>query len=460
MALFVRLIGALVLGLALGIGVSQAFISSQLDRLDEQADQLLAEQELLRLKRFQRQALDLWYGKAASSQTEFLRLWGQSIDYDVSLVERRALPLAAPQQQALTEQGALQLPDSEKDGRRFVLLMPNASLVAVYRDLEQMPDAIRSFEMVADVQTDQAFIIASLLLFGVLLASVLICFHGPARYCRHLYQVCTRLAAGDLTARADEQASASLARFGKTLNRMTQRLSQMQEDQTFICNAIPHELRAPLARLRFATDLLSPESQLAELVRYSDRMRLDIDLLEQMLERLLTYNSLQQDCAPASFSDIELASLVDTAVSEARFRADRLNIGVVSGDSIVTACQPRWILAALRNLLSNAERFAQSDIRITALLENQQVILQVEDDGPGIPDALRLELIRPFSRFNDENGAGYGLGLAIIQRVMHQHGGSLVIDDSPLGGARITLSWPQAPGINAGVSSTATAATV
>jgi len=80
------------------------------------------------------------------------------------------------------------------------------------------------------------------------------------------------------------------------------------------------------------------------------------------------------------------------------------------------------------------------------------VSIQVDDDGPGIPEANRIRIFEPFARLDNSRNrksGGYGLGLAIVKRIAVAHKGTVTVDDSSLGGARFTLSWPgNRPGVN------------
>jgi signal transduction histidine kinase len=85
--------------------------------------------------------------------------------------------------------------------------------------------------------------------------------------------------------------------------------------------------------------------------------------------------------------------------------------------------------------------------RVTLILykEGQDGIVHVDDDGPGIPEADRERVFNPFTRLETSRNrkyGGYGLGLAIVDRVVKWHGGHVIVSDSPLGGARFTIRWP------------------
>ena len=100
---------------------------------------------------------------------------------------------------------------------------------------------------------------------------------------------------------------------------------------------------------------------------------------------------------------------------------------------------------AVTNLLRNAIKYARRRIMVSAEVVGRNVRVHVDDDGIGIPPEERQRVFTAFIRLDrsrDRTTGGYGLGLAIVRLVLEQHGGTAFADDSPLGGARFTLSWP------------------
>jgi signal transduction histidine kinase len=106
---------------------------------------------------------------------------------------------------------------------------------------------------------------------------------------------------------------------------------------------------------------------------------------------------------------------------------------------------PRLFRRAVLNLAANAARYARQRIEITCAAVGETVQVRMDDDGPGIPPEARQRIFEPFFRLDESRSAssgGTGLGLAIVQRIMVLHGGQVRVEESPLGGARFTLSLP------------------
>ncbi|HXW25037.1 MAG TPA: ATP-binding protein, partial [Xanthobacteraceae bacterium] len=113
------------------------------------------------------------------------------------------------------------------------------------------------------------------------------------------------------------------------------------------------------------------------------------------------------------------------------------------GHPVVTV-RPAAFKRCLANLVSNAARFATT-ISITGHRDHRWLTVTVDDDGPGIPAAMREEVFRPFLRLDDarnQDEGGTGLGLAIARDIARSHGGDIMLGDSPLGGLRVTVRVP------------------
>ena len=101
---------------------------------------------------------------------------------------------------------------------------------------------------------------------------------------------------------------------------------------------------------------------------------------------------------------------------------------------------------AIGNLLGNAGRHAKSQVIVAADSSSEFVTVDIDDDGEGIPDSDRERVFEPFQRLdNDVNGNGVGLGLALVKRIVNQHGGKVEVLTSSLGGCRIRTTWPTGP---------------
>jgi len=205
-----------------------------------------------------------------------------------------------------------------------------------------------------------------------------------------------------------------------------------------------HELRTPLSVIRAETDLALARPHdagdyrdtLARIRGESERLR---DLVEDMLW-LARFDSHppRPDDGPA-----DLATVAQACADRFRSVGPAVTATVADGPALVNA-PPEWVDRLAGVLLDNACRYAGADgqVRIGVAVTGNRVALTVEDSGPGIPADQRPRLFDRFSRAT-EQGSGAGLGLAIGDSVVRATGGRWEVGDSPLGGARMSVSWRQ-----------------
>jgi two-component system osmolarity sensor histidine kinase EnvZ len=214
---------------------------------------------------------------------------------------------------------------------------------------------------------------------------------------------------------------------------MRQRIQRYIEQRTALLASVSHDLRTPLTRLRLELALSEPTKRTAAMQR-------DLDEMEHMIDEYLAFARGEAGEAAEPRSAAEL--LAPAAEDARRAGAE---VEVEAPDDLTLMVRPLAIKRALGNLADNAAAHGRS-VRLSArTLPSGEVELAVEDDGPGIPEALREEAFRPFSRLDEarnQNRKGVGLGLAIARDAARSHGGEAVLEDSDLGGLRAVLRLP------------------
>ena len=212
---------------------------------------------------------------------------------------------------------------------------------------------------------------------------------------------------------------------------MKERLDRYNRTRTDMLNAVSHDLKAPLTRMRLAVETGSATND--ELIR-------DIDRMSEMVNGYLAF-------ARGEMPEIEQATeLPAMLVRTARDAAPDKNIETSFPDVPAQFyARPMALARAFGNIIENAARFANKTIRISEIDTADQVEVIIEDDGPGIPDDKKRDAIRPFVRLDNARGrdtGGTGLGLSIAQTAIENHGGQMFLENSDLGGLRVRVVLP------------------
>lgn len=266
-----------------------------------------------------------------------------------------------------------------------------------------------------------------------------------------LESAATRIAQGSLDTRVPAGDADSVGRLAAAFNGMTENLQRSLMIQRELVRAVSHELRTPVARLRFGLEMIESANNDKAREKYLAGMDGDIQELDKLVDEMLTYARLEQGAPALHFQRIDLDALIDQVISElAPLRADvTVFRGACHGgeEGAWVEAEPRYIHRALQNLVSNAMRHAESQVRLSYQLGLQRCRLDVEDDGPGVPPSDWDKLFTPFMRLDDSRtraSGGHGLGLSIVRRIIYWHEGRASVSKSEaLGGACFSLAWPR-----------------
>lgn len=235
-----------------------------------------------------------------------------------------------------------------------------------------------------------------------------------------------------------------LTPLAQNLDEMAARLSGVLRSQKELIAALSHEMRTPLARIRFALAVIDDkaEDQLKEKLR---GMNDDVQEIDDLVSSMLNYARLDHPDIKMNWQDVPIGNWLDLLIKRTPRESVRIEASVEAAPDTVRI-DPRLMELALSNLLVNATKYADEKVHCAALRENGDYVLTVEDDGRGVPQHERDTVFKAFTRLDDSRNretGGYGLGLAIVARVAELHGGTARVDASPaLGGARFTLRWP------------------
>jgi signal transduction histidine kinase len=235
-------------------------------------------------------------------------------------------------------------------------------------------------------------------------------------------------------------------RLAETMNEMLDRLEASSARQREFVSDASHELRSPVASMRTDLEVALRDPDSADWTALAQRLLAEDQRLGALVDDLLALARLEEGQLDAARVPVDVDELVlsDVAGRHGPIRFD--TSGVSGGRADGSA---RQLAQVVHNLLDNAARHANHRVEVGVRTEGEQVVLIVEDDGPGIAEADRERVFDRFTRLDagrarDEGGSG--LGLAVVKRIVLEHGGTVCVENGafPGAGANFVVRLPKA----------------
>lgn len=228
------------------------------------------------------------------------------------------------------------------------------------------------------------------------------------------------------------EGALEVRRAAAAFNVMRQRIRRHIRQRTDMLSGVSHDLRTPITRMKLQLAMLPEESEMLDL-------KGDISEMERMIEGYLTF-ARGEGNEPTTKADLGLMVEDIAAV----WRRNGVKIDSHVEGTLVAWLRPDAIKRAIENLVGNAARHADQ-LWVRAGLRGAAIEITVDDNGPGIPEASREDVFRPFYRLDESRNletGGTGLGLAIARDLLRSHGGDILLEDSPHGGLRARIRLP------------------
>ncbi|HTC12463.1 MAG TPA: ATP-binding protein [Acetobacteraceae bacterium] len=235
-----------------------------------------------------------------------------------------------------------------------------------------------------------------------------------------------------------EDGPSEVATAAAAFNTMAARIRRFVQDRTEMLTAIGHDLRTPITRLKLRAEFMEDDEQ-------RRKMLIDLEELEAMVSATLAFGRDAKSTEPVS--PLDLPELLRTILDEATDAWPEVTEKVAyEGPSHLTVrARPLSLKRALANLVANAVNYGGSARMRLTLPANGTLVIEVEDDGPGIAPQELDRVFEPFHRGepsrNRETG-GVGLGLPIARNIFRAHGGDVTLANRPTGGLRATVTLP------------------
>ena len=384
---------------------------------------------------------DELFRRPRSEWPKTIKALNYKFSYKLEIVERWTLKIP-PKQAEKLDAGELVI-DSDGD--------------VLYHRLKQTPQVLMVGPLSPDANPDRPRALPLELrirlltwsLIGLCLAIAVWFWVRPVwRDLETLRQTARSLGDGHFETRAPEARSRAFELLTDTLNGMAERVQRLIAMQKELSSAISHELRTPIARMRFALEMLADAGEVDERERLGKMMEVDLDELDNLIDSSLTYSRFEREQPELHLTPVELAPWLEEKVDSIRILGRSLELTVDCSalpDGQQVELDLKSMPYAVINLLRNAIKYTKSKIAVSAEVVGDRIRIHVDDDCIGIPPEERQRVFFAFTRLDrsrDRTTGGHGLGLAIVRLVLEQHGGMVTANESPLGGARFTLNWP------------------
>ena len=239
------------------------------------------------------------------------------------------------------------------------------------------------------------------------------------------------------------KADDEIGRLAATMNRMLERLESARNSQRRFVSDASHELRSPITTIRQHAEVALAHPDRVTAAELAEVVLAEQQRMHRLVEDLLLLARVDEH-VPLTRAAVDLD---DLAFEEGhRLRSTTSKRVDTSGVKAVRVQGDADALRRMvRNVGENAVRHASSRVDVTLVERGEEVVLTIDDDGPGIPATERARVLERFVRLDEARSrdeGGSGLGLSIVDEVVRAHGGSMSIEQSPLGGARIVITLP------------------
>jgi signal transduction histidine kinase len=338
-------------------------------------------------------------------------------------------------------------------GRLIVQQLPDGGFLYVGRDLSEQR-SISDLVLKALVAGAGASVL-------VLVLGALLFRHQIEKRIGEIRRTAARIEAGDLTQRIPVSSEDEFGRLSVDINRMLDRIGHLMDGVRHVSNAIAHDLRTPLGRIRSGLDeAVRREATAASLSEAAGTAIEGIDDLILVFEKLLQIAEAESGMRTKSFEAVDLNAIAKDMVElyDATAEERQVSLRPAGGGAVLAAVDRNLVASAVASLIDNAIKYAGpgATVEVGAYAQPQSVAIVVRDNGPGIPAPERPRVTERFYRLDhSRNLPGNGLGLSIVSAIATLHGGALQLEDAapgllarltfPIGNLRDSKRQPALP---------------
>lgn len=258
---------------------------------------------------------------------------------------------------------------------------------------------------------------------------------------------------GNFNVKAKEKGPLELVEMAKALNYMSAELDEFEQNRKKFVSDVSHELKTPLATIKLICDsIVTTDNPNFEMIQdFLGDLSDEVDRLTRIVERLLTLTKMDSNQSNLTVTPVDFVVMLNAIIRKLTPNAEAKNI-VLYSDYSVEALSPMLldydkIWEAIYNIVDNAIKYTPEGgfVKLGLELAGKNVLVKIEDNGPGIPDENKEKIFERFYRLDDSRAretGGTGLGLAIAKEAVVLHGGDIRVEDGETGGSIFVICIP------------------
>lgn len=330
------------------------------------------------------------------------------------------------------------------------LLLASQDDQYLLKKLEKHPSYLLRINFPVEQEDNQPFNFILTLALYLSICGMLVLWVFPLS--RRLYllnNVAAKIGDGQLNIRIAPSRFSYIKMLEKSFNNMASQIEKLIADNKILAHSLSHDIRTPIACLRFGLEAAIDSKTLEKKNNYLARMDNELTNMEDMTSAFLEYASMERQALHLKKQETDISALINSAIKDCNMLAKQKNITVKltpTTEKILFTLDYHWCYRALVNLISNAISYANHEVILTVKITHNKLIITIEDDGKGI-DNDKLDIIfTPFVKLEatrSREQGHFGLGLAICAKVIDWHQGTITTSNNEgLCGACFTLTFP------------------
>lgn len=330
------------------------------------------------------------------------------------------------------------------------LLLASQKDQYLLKRLEQHPNYLLQINFPLEQEESHPFnFILTLALYLSICVMLILWVFPLSRRLFLLNNAAAKIGDGQLNVRIRPSRFSYIKMLEKSFNNMARQIEKLIADNKILARSLSHDIRTPIACLRFGLEAALDSKTLDGKNSYLTRMDSELTNMEEMTSAFLEYASMERQALHIKKQTTDINALIKSAINDCQTLANQKEINVtltLPSQSILYSLDYHWCYRALVNLISNAIGYANSQILLSVSITNKQLIITIEDDGKGVANDKLDVIFTPFVKLDPERSreqGHFGLGLAICAKVLDWHQGTITTSNNKyLSGACFTLTFP------------------